>query len=116
MHSVGIRRVFWTDKDGRWQGAKVRELVESLDGGLAATASDEENTVFVTKYEILRLYAARQPPVQASDGAPGGDWTSANQVAGYTQGAKAIVGARVAGNNNNICVKQAIWHQWRWID
>lgn len=27
MHSVGIKRVFWTTNEGKWEGAKVRELV-----------------------------------------------------------------------------------------
>jgi hypothetical protein len=31
MHSVGIKRVFWTNQGGQWEGAKVHELVSALD-------------------------------------------------------------------------------------
>ena len=32
MHSVGIKRVFWTTASGQWEGGKVAELIGSLDG------------------------------------------------------------------------------------
>lgn len=60
MHSVGIKRVFWTNQDGNWEGAKVRDLVDALELGI-----DDENDgigtgqkskgVFVTKHEVLKL-------------------------------------------------------------
>ncbi|KAF2111850.1 hypothetical protein BDV96DRAFT_499243 [Lophiotrema nucula] len=57
MHSVGIKRVFWTTDKGVWEGAKVRDLVEALDklgqdppGSLSAIAN-----VFITKHEVLML-------------------------------------------------------------
>jgi hypothetical protein len=55
MHGVGIKRVFWTNSDGEWEGAKVRDLVDMLEG-----ASDENEgpaglRVFVTKHEVLMM-------------------------------------------------------------
>ncbi|KAK3329263.1 hypothetical protein B0H66DRAFT_17654 [Apodospora peruviana] len=32
MHSVGIKRVFWTYSEGKWEGAKIRDLVDMLEG------------------------------------------------------------------------------------
>ncbi len=51
MHSVGIKRVFWTNADGQWEGAKVRELVDSLED----TDGQLGKSVFVTKHEVLLL-------------------------------------------------------------
>ncbi|KAL8865400.1 MAG: hypothetical protein Q9198_009343 [Flavoplaca austrocitrina] len=58
MHSAGIKRVFWTNTKGEWEGGKVRELVDALkapmptksDGTLGATGA-----VYVTKSEVLLL-------------------------------------------------------------
>ena len=58
MHSAGIKRVFWTNTKGEWEGGKVRELVDALeapmppksDGPLGATGA-----VYVTKSEVLLL-------------------------------------------------------------
>ncbi|TVY20041.1 hypothetical protein LARI1_G002120 [Lachnellula arida] len=59
MHSVGIKRVFWTNVDGEWEGAKVRDLVEALEGGGGEEASGEgakiDKGIFVTKHEVLLL-------------------------------------------------------------
>lgn len=60
MHSVGIKRVFWTDSNGEWQGAKVRDLVDAMDGvgscgGDGDDRDDVMDRVFVTKHEVLRL-------------------------------------------------------------
>lgn len=59
MHSVGIKRVFWTNVEGQWEGAKVRDLVEALEGGGGEEASDEgarvDKGAFVTKHEVLLL-------------------------------------------------------------
>ena len=58
MHSAGIKRVFWTNNQGEWEGAKVRDLVDALEGkvgdgdGERGKGVDE---VFVTKHEVLRL-------------------------------------------------------------
>ncbi|KAG8165814.1 hypothetical protein KVR01_004366 [Diaporthe batatas] len=59
MHSVGIKRVFWTNNEGNWEGAKIRDLVDQLDG---TTRSDTDTPlgqaamgVFVTKHEVLML-------------------------------------------------------------
>lgn len=57
MHSVGIKRVFWTE-DGslEWRSAKVRDLVAVLDGNsLAAADGGEVEQMFVTKHELLML-------------------------------------------------------------
>lgn len=61
MHSVGIKRVFWTNHDGQWEGAKVRDLVVALESGGAEDDGDGIGTgqaskgVFVTKHEVLML-------------------------------------------------------------
>jgi len=69
MHSVGIRRVFWTNELGEWEGGKVRDLVDALDGAMAGDAGGGEggvdgtggaggplgNGLFVTKHEVLML-------------------------------------------------------------
>lgn len=61
MHSVGIKRVFWTTQDGEWAGAKVRDLVEALEMGLEGDSEGGIGTgqknkgVFVTKHEVLML-------------------------------------------------------------
>jgi hypothetical protein len=61
MHSVGIKRVFWTNQDGEWEGAKVRDLVEALETGIegddeGGVGTGQENKgVFVTKHEVLML-------------------------------------------------------------
>lgn len=55
MHSVGIKRVFWTNSEGSWECAKVRDLVDMVDG----SGNDSDGVtglgVFVTKHEVLRL-------------------------------------------------------------
>jgi hypothetical protein len=57
MHSVGIKRVFWTNSKGNWEGAKVRDLVDVLDGSGSGSDGNgvSERRVFVTKHEILML-------------------------------------------------------------
>ena len=32
MHAAGIKRVFWTNKEGEWEGTKVQHLMVSLEG------------------------------------------------------------------------------------
>ncbi len=64
MHAVGIKRVFWTTQDGEWEGAKVRDLVDALEGGIEGDRNEDSNGlgtrqaskgVFVTKHEVLML-------------------------------------------------------------
>ena len=58
MHSAGIKRVFWTNAKGEWEGAKVQQLVDALESGGAADGDGDEgkvNSVFVTKHEVLML-------------------------------------------------------------
>ncbi|KAG6364920.1 hypothetical protein INS49_006524 [Diaporthe citri] len=59
MHSVGIKRVFWTTNDGKWEGAKVRDLIDQLDGTMRSdtdtTLGQAAMDVFVTKHEVLML-------------------------------------------------------------
>ena len=64
MHSVGIKRVFWTNDAGEWEGGKVRDLVDALDHSMENVAIKDgpgglggptENGVFVTKHEVLML-------------------------------------------------------------
>lgn len=54
---MGIRRVFWTNHEGDWEGGKVQDLVDAL-GLKDASADDSEDigaSMFVTKHEILML-------------------------------------------------------------
>jgi len=60
MHAVGIKRVFWTNADGEWEGAKVRDLVEALEKGIEGDGDgpgtgQENKGVFITKHEVLML-------------------------------------------------------------
>lgn len=59
MYSVGIKRVFWTNNEGNWEGAKIRDLVDQLDGtvdsGTDTTLGQAAMGVFVTKHEVLML-------------------------------------------------------------
>lgn len=60
MHSVGIKRVFWTNSQGTWEGAKVRDLMDQLDGAMTGPETDKSlglplPQVFVTKHEVLLL-------------------------------------------------------------
>lgn len=69
MHSVGIRRVFWTNGNGGWDGAKVRDLVDALDRSMSPAGDGDEagergeggmggpvgNGLFITKHEVLML-------------------------------------------------------------
>ena len=51
MQWAGIRRVFWTNDEGQWEGAKVRDLVDALELGTTTGTSG----MFVTKHEVLML-------------------------------------------------------------
>lgn len=65
MHTVGIKRVFWTNDKGEWEGGKVRDMMDALD--LAGSSGDGRGRsggptggaagigVFVTKHEVLKL-------------------------------------------------------------
>lgn len=62
--SVGIRRMFWTNAKGEWDGGKVRDLVDALElagpyemGGSECGVSGGAGGkgVFVTKHEVLVL-------------------------------------------------------------
>jgi hypothetical protein len=61
MHTVGIKRVFWTNANGRWEGAKVRDLVDMMDATLGEGSSGVDegervmDRIFVTKHEVLML-------------------------------------------------------------
>ena len=57
VHSVGIKRVFWTNEAGEWEGGKVRDLVDALDNSMESVAKGGPmgNGVFVTKHEVLML-------------------------------------------------------------
>lgn len=58
MASAGIKRVFWTNSLGGWEGAKVRDLVDAIDQ-LGSESEDDSkfalSLVFVTKHEVLML-------------------------------------------------------------
>jgi hypothetical protein len=61
MHAAGIRRAFWTNAKGQWEGAKVRDLMDVLEssGSGEGSGQGEEGKgakdagVFVTKHEVL---------------------------------------------------------------
>ncbi|CAK1359835.1 unnamed protein product [Cercospora beticola] len=57
MHKVGIRRVFWTNDAGTWEGDKVSALIDAMDSGMedVANGGPTGNGVFVTKHEVLML-------------------------------------------------------------
>lgn len=64
MDAVGIKRVFWSNGNGCWEGAKVRDLMDALevnckpDGRGGGDGSEDEKKsmpVFVTKHEVLML-------------------------------------------------------------
>ncbi|KAK3633730.1 hypothetical protein LTR56_015644 [Elasticomyces elasticus] len=60
MHTAGIKRVFWTNNAGEWEGGKVRDLVDALDDSMDSVAKGAGggptgNGVFVTKHEVLML-------------------------------------------------------------
>lgn len=55
MNSVGIKRVFWTTSEGKWEGSKVRDLVDQFEGAMDNLDSSLELSVFVTKHEVLLL-------------------------------------------------------------
>ena len=58
MHSAGIKRVFWTNTKGEWEGAKVQQLVDALESGGDGDGDGDEGKVsslFVTKHEVLML-------------------------------------------------------------
>lgn len=56
MHSAGIRRVHWTNRDGQWENAKVRDLFDQVSGTNIYDGHNVNNSgVFITKHEILRL-------------------------------------------------------------
>ncbi|KAI2466653.1 hypothetical protein F4781DRAFT_434146 [Annulohypoxylon bovei var. microspora] len=59
MHSAGIKRVNWTNREGQWESAKVRDLFDRVSGANLCDAHDVNNSniggIFVTKHEILML-------------------------------------------------------------
>jgi len=55
MHSVGIKRVFWTTTEGEWESAKIRDLVDQLEGAMANSDSSLGLPIFVTKHEVLLM-------------------------------------------------------------
>ena len=54
MQSAGIRRVFWTNNDGQWEGGKVRDLVDASEL-TDTTGTGSTVGMFVTKHEVLML-------------------------------------------------------------
>ena len=57
IHAVGIKRVFWTNDAGEWEGQKVAKLAQALES--IGDGTDEGgplgNGVFVTKHEVFML-------------------------------------------------------------
>ena len=65
MHSAGVKRVFWTNAQGEWEGGKVRELADALENpeparsNSGSTRSLGGGSVYVTKSEVLILKGLR---------------------------------------------------------
>lgn len=58
MHAVGIKRVFWTNDAGEWEGGKVAKFIDALDGDGdegGCGGGPMGNGVFVTKHEVLMM-------------------------------------------------------------
>lgn len=59
MNNVGIKRVFWTNEEGLWEGAKVRSLIDELESGNFGAIGEggglEGGGIYVTKHEVLML-------------------------------------------------------------
>ncbi|SMY21403.1 unnamed protein product [Zymoseptoria tritici ST99CH_1A5] len=88
MHAVGIRRVFWTNDAGEWEGGKVAELVEAMDGGFEDGGEGGGggglmgNGLFVTKHEVLML----RRMMGAEGGGAGGEPTRKKGKGGGRRG------------------------------
>ena len=52
MHAVGIKRVFWTNQQGQWEGDKVTRLVAALEGNPAEEGATQ---MYATKHEVLMM-------------------------------------------------------------
>lgn len=52
MHSAGVKRVFWTNAKGEWEGAKVQELVDAFEQPAGSPGTDVK-ALFVTKHEYV---------------------------------------------------------------
>lgn len=50
MHCVGIKRVFWTNHRGEWENAKVKDLIDVLEG-----TKSSEGEVYATKHDVLAM-------------------------------------------------------------
>ncbi|KAL8994626.1 MAG: hypothetical protein Q9169_005448 [Polycauliona sp. 2 TL-2023] len=61
MHSAGIKRVFWTNTKGEWEGGKVRDMVDALEGPVLVGKGGgvAMGDVYVTKSEVLLLKGLR---------------------------------------------------------
>ncbi|KAL8791812.1 MAG: hypothetical protein Q9195_005621 [Heterodermia aff. obscurata] len=64
MHSAGVKRVFWTNAEGEWEGGKVRELADALEqptsaGCSGSTSSFGGGSVYMTKSEVLIMKRLR---------------------------------------------------------
>ncbi|QIW95187.1 hypothetical protein AMS68_000705 [Peltaster fructicola] len=57
MHAAGIRRVYWTNAAGEWEGAKVAKLIAALDGddNSPGDGGPMGNGLFITKHEVLQI-------------------------------------------------------------
>jgi hypothetical protein len=60
MYAVGIKRVFWTNAEGEWEGEKVRVLVDALVGGHDNECGEHGSekgglSMYVTKHDVFQL-------------------------------------------------------------
>lgn len=55
MDAVCIKRVFWTSNSGKWESAKVRDLVDDVERLAGLESGVAISSVFVTKHEVLMM-------------------------------------------------------------
>ena len=59
MHAAGIKRVFWTNATGQWEGGKVRDFIDQMDRPVVSVADDGDTAaaaaVYVTKAEVVLM-------------------------------------------------------------
>lgn len=60
MHAAGIKRVFWTNAAGQWEGGKVRDFIDWMDRPVVSVAADDDAAaaaaaVYVTKAEVVLM-------------------------------------------------------------
>ncbi|KAI9663364.1 MAG: hypothetical protein M1831_002648 [Alyxoria varia] len=94
MQAVGIKRVFWTNAKGEWEGGKVRDLVDALESSYAGAAGKDVSACFP---------GARHNGVDDGDDGGNGAGASKNPAASSSAGLfvtkhEVLMMRRVMGN------------------